>query len=771
MWTHEFSVHGIEVLRIHPRIGVFALLAWMGCAPALFGQNFVWDGGASGTGFSWAAAANWYNDTTSTNDVLPTTIPGSNIAFSNVNGTGLIGFPSSTTVSTMTVSSSPTYGLITFNNSNSKLPSVLAVYANGSGNTTSRTITINSGITLNSSTGVTFTGPSANAGTLAITLGTSNVNFSASPSGTLTIESVISGGGRISILGGGTVALNGANLFTGGVTVSGGSTLFLGQASGLGVPAIKDTALTIDNGYVRVSPTSPVNNITIPSTSGITITPNGAILGANAGKSLQINGPILQSGGPSRLTVGNASFGSGQVILATSSNFDGGFSDGVTVQNGATLTIAASSCLGLLPSNDDPDNVLLNNGTLQVSSGSVVLAAVRGVTITPLGATLLSQAALTVSSPILESGGLSRLTVTGGGLVSLGGLSNVAGGFSGGIIVTTAGTVFSISTTTALGVVPSSFVPNHFVLNSGTTFDYTNSGGVIASTRGWQIGPNTASGSATISLSRSTAGSTLRIDGAITNQPGGTGGLNVSGQGNILTLTAANTYGGGTTINSGTLVVNSPAQTGVSGTGVGNVNVNSGGTLAGTGYIIPSNPNSVNVAAGGTLAPGSAGSGTLSIFGPTNFSPNATLKIAITGSNPTPNGTPGSSSLGTAPAFSTNTFLNVAGTLTLDRNMKLMIDGTNGTFNHGQSYSFTVAQATNITGITPGYDNRITFDPAFSTTGFAGTPSDLALFVGNGTFGDANTAYVSFTVAPEPGTLLLFGAAGLAVVRTLRRRK
>jgi len=77
-----------------------------------------------------------------------------------------------------------------------------------------------------------------------------------------------------------------------------------------------------------------------------------------------------------------------------------------------------------------------------------------------------------------------------------------------------------------------------------------------------------------------------------------------SGDG-IVTLNAANTYSGGTTVTRGTLLVNNLAD---SGTGSGAVSVSSSGTLGGAGIIA----GGVNVSTGGFISPGnSAGNLTL----------------------------------------------------------------------------------------------------------------------------------------------------------------
>lgn len=116
-------------------------------------------------------------------------------------------------------------------------------------------------------------------------------------------------------------------------------------------------------------------------------------------------------------------------------------------------------------------------------------------------------------------------------------------------------------------------------------------------------------GTRALNVANGTADVDLSVDVPITN-----GGLSKAGAG-TLRFTAANTYGGGSTISAGRLLVNNTTG---STTGSGGVTVN-GGVLGGTGTIA----GTVNVNSGGTISPGtSIGTLTLNsapVFNGTNF--------------------------------------------------------------------------------------------------------------------------------------------------------
>ena len=162
----------------------------------------------------------------------------------------------------------------------------------------------------------------------------------------------------------------------------------------------------------------------------------------------------------------------------------------------------------------------------------------------------------------------------------------------------------------------------------------------------------------------------LTISGAVTGAFGLTNGPSGSdnGTGNTFVTSNGNTYSGGTTITGGKFYVNNNDSS-KSGTGTDGVTVNSGGTLAGSGYIKPTThtvATGVIVNAGGSLY-----SGGVQGAGPTVVSPGITLDntaalssiLAVNGGNLTfALGTGGSTSpYGFNTPNTSSTYMTVVG--------------------------------------------------------------------------------------------------------------
>lgn len=130
--------------------------------------------------------------------------------------------------------------------------------------------------------------------------------------------------------------------------------------------------------------------------------------------------------------------------------------------------------------------------------------------------------------------------------------------------------------------------PGNFVVSSLRLSDV-----VADATVDFQNPIDLNAGARTVDVSNGTASTDAVLSGILSS---GTGSLIKSG-GGTLKITANNTYGGGTTINQGRLLV---SNTSGSGTGSGAVTVSSTATLGGTGSI----SGTVTVNPGGHIAPG-----------------------------------------------------------------------------------------------------------------------------------------------------------------------
>lgn len=180
---------------------------------------------------------------------------------------------------------------------------------------------------------------------------------------------------------------------------------------------------------------------------------------------------------------------------------------------------------------------------------------------------------------------------------------------------------------------------------------------------------NTTAGASTLTVGDGNTNSSFSgniTDGGITK----TLAINKIGTG-TLTLSGIDTYNGGTAINGGTLLINN--ATGSSGTGTNAVNINSGGTLGGTGFI----SSWVTNKAGGTLYPGSGGGiGKLTLNGNVTLLAGSTNTFLVNGSTAV-----ASNSVAIGAAIAYGGVLNIV---------------TNGAFTVGQKFTlFSGAGATN----------------------------------------------------------------------------
>ncbi len=276
----------------------------------------------------------------------------------------------------------------------------------------------------------------------------------------------------------------------------------------------------------------------------------------------------------------------------------------------------------------------------------------------------------------------------------------------------------------------------------------------------------------TLNLANGTANTTFNIARNLTNsgtisKPGtGSATLNFSGTG---TGTATwGTFGTATTavtvgVANGRTVTFASNYTTSATRGItndGTLNLGSGATLAGTGTV--SGSGTITVLTGGTIRGDSGtGTGTLTLTSTTVASGGAiAANVAATGTN-------------SALALGSNS-------LNLATNSKLALTAVTGFSRAASSYtiaSFTSGSNIQLDGV--GQADNFLFGKYVEGTGASGavvidtSALNFALTSGD-TFAlsrTGNNLVLQFTPVPEPATVLAVGAAGLAVVGWVRRRR
>ncbi len=348
------------------------------------------------------------------------------------------------------------------------------------------------------------------SGVTGTTVNLGGRNLTIDGAASTTFSGTIGGDGGLIKQGAGTLTLAGTNTYGGSTSIAGG-TLSISTDASLGGPL---SFLQLNGGTLQ-------STASLSSGRSVVLGSGGGAFSAGPGTTLTLNGTIGGGGG---LTT----TGAGTVALA-----------GTTAYTGAT-TINAGTL------------ALTGGGTIERSSG-VNLAGVGAVfdisasngnqTIRDLAGISGTTVYLGTNSLVVGTAGTSTFsgTISGfGGLTMAGaGTLTLTGGntYSGGATVT-AGTL-SISSQTSLGLT-----------SGGLTLD----GGTLQTTTNMNIGHSVTLGAGGGTFSPNAV---LGVFGSV----GGVGGLTMAGPG-VLALAGINTYGGGTTVNSGTLWITSDANLG-----------------------------------------------------------------------------------------------------------------------------------------------------------------------------------------------------------------
>ncbi|GFZ92994.1 autotransporter-associated beta strand repeat-containing protein [Dyella caseinilytica] len=369
-----------------------------------------------------------------------------------------------------------------------------------------------------------------------------------------TYQGIMSGTGSFVLLGG-TEIFAGANTYTGGTTIDSGSTLQLGSGgtSGSVVGDITDNgtlvfnrsdaltfAGTIDGNGNLVQQGSGTLILTGADAyaSGTTIT-GGTLQIGNGGTAGSITGDVIDNGTlvfnhSDTVTFSNNLTGSGSLVQQGSGTLtltgNNAFSGGVQI-NAGTLTLDSNGALG--------------TGAVSMASGTTVTFATQGLSVAN-NFSLSSAANFDVANG--QTG-----TITG--VISDGSTAGLLQKTDGGTLVLAGANLYSGGTTISGGALSVSSDGNLGAATGAVTLD----GGTL------QINGNTYTGTnRTINLTSN--GGVIDIADAtnaftVSQSISSNGHLDVSGAGTLL-LTGNDRFGGGITIDNGSLQIGNGGSSG-----------------------------------------------------------------------------------------------------------------------------------------------------------------------------------------------------------------
>src|SRR3954453_3572587 len=241
-----------------------------------------------------------------------------------------------------------------------------------------------------------------------------------------------------------------------------------------------------------------------------------------------------------------------------------GVGQNVTIDGTATLTLAGNTIgvtpgLGILVDNTSAFSLTINapialGGVQTWTNNSANLLTIGGVDLGGYGLTINGSGSTSISGAISSVLATNALTKTGSGKLTLSGTNTFTGQLS---VQNGTLSVNTINNASASGVLGNSAL-GVSLGGLGTTGTLEYSGATASSTKLFSV----ATGG-TGAFQIDNAATTLTLSGVIT----GAGALQKTGAG-TLTLTGLNLYTGGTTINGGTLAINSASSLGASSGGL-----------------------------------------------------------------------------------------------------------------------------------------------------------------------------------------------------------
>jgi len=728
---------------------------WLG-ALAILAPNIAHavDGTWTGPGAEWTVGTNWTS-------IPPNTVPDNTATFAN-NGPTSVTISNSTSINTIEFSAgAPAYSFTVQNGA---------------------TFTINSGIINNPSLEPAFTvnagaaltvgnGAFAEIGSLAgggtVTIGPSSSSSLLSIVGdsSITFSGTFAGRGSLELDNTASLTLTGASN-GGNIGTIGGDLTLCSSCSG--------PALTISGGSLTVGHSTIVEGGTLTVTNGGTLTTTnfgvaGSAVITGAGSSVTVTGQtIIGNFAPASLTISNGGVLNSQdgADIATGLPFLGTPTATVTGP-GSTWNVGGSFGLSVGDGSVGPGALTIAKGGGVNSTGPTIIGdASNGssqVIVTGAGSVLNAFNSLAIGASNCGCNVIGTLTIADGGVVNSPGATSIGagstlnlgtGGLAGAIVtpaIANDGQIVANFTDALTLAAAISGAGSLSKAGSGTlilTGSNTYTGGTTITGGTLQLGNGGTSGSitgdvvdnGTFAINRS---DTFAFGGVIS----GTGTFAQIGPGTT-TLTAANTYSGGTAINGGVLAVATDANLGAASGGLafggGTLQFLSGFTTnrtvmlnAGGGGF---DTNGNNAVLGGPISGAGGltklGSGTLTLSGASSYS-GATAVNA------------GTLQAGAANAFAPGSAFTVAAGAALDLN------GFNQSIGSlAGAGSVRLGAAT----LTTGSDN--------TSTTFSGTISGAGGLTKIGTGALTLTGVSSYTgpTAVNAGTLVVNGSIANSAV-------